>query len=38
MPEIEKLLVHLYENWSLKTPDSVVSMPESGSYRRYFRI
>lgn len=31
-------LTHLFEKWSGLSPQSVVELPPSGSYRRYFRI
>jgi aminoglycoside/choline kinase family phosphotransferase len=32
------LLGELYSNWSNKRATSIIPLPESGSYRRYFRI
>jgi|WetSurSiteA1Bulk_404760.scaffolds.fasta_scaffold00024_23 aminoglycoside/choline kinase family phosphotransferase len=33
-----KLIEDFFSQWSGKKPETIVPMPESGSYRRYFRI
>jgi aminoglycoside/choline kinase family phosphotransferase len=38
MADPVKLLEELYEQWSKTKAESIVPLPESGSYRRYFRI
>ena len=38
MPKEELILTKLFINWSSMTPESVVALPGSGSYRRYYRI
>ena len=38
MTDPVKLLEELYYDWSKTKAESIVPLPESGSYRRYFRI
>ena len=35
---MNETLLKLFENWSGEKPDSIVPLPQSGSYRKYFRI
>ena len=34
----ENKLKILFKNWATEDPDTIVALPESGSYRKYFRL